>query len=171
MYNLFFFCKETKLKRKLWLQTVFHTKGRERKWKSAQKTSLCYFPPANVFLGTYNRGLPLFCKESRIWRSGFPLKSLWICEMKRIRCHSWTELRHGQLQPYQPHDVRLWLLLRWLATRDARPQCYQRAGSSRVHPLSLRTQLWWKSTVCNPVCKLICSLKMCLNQSVMNVRV
>lgn len=34
--------------------------------KCSENYCLCYFPPVTVFLETYNRGLPLFCKEIRI---------------------------------------------------------------------------------------------------------
>lgn len=72
MYNLFFFCKGTKLERTLWLQTVFHTKGRRQNGKSAHKISVSasYFPPVIIFLRRYNRGLPLFCRKKNFRDSG-----------------------------------------------------------------------------------------------------
>lgn len=77
MYNLFF-CK-TKLKRKLWLQTVFRTKGRERQNEKVLIKLVCVcmcvlFPSFTIFCGS-NRGLPLFCKEIRFWGPGFPLNN------------------------------------------------------------------------------------------------
>lgn len=75
MYNLFFFCKGTKLERTLWLQTVFHTKGRRQNGKSAHKISVSasFFPPVIIFLRRYNRGLPLFCRKIRISGTAVPL--------------------------------------------------------------------------------------------------
>lgn len=114
MYNLFF-CKETKLKRKLWLQTVFHTKGRQTKWKSAHKTNVCvliFLPAISFYVGTAG----VYCCFARILGSE-GLYSSW----SHFEVVKWevSDDNHKEIditdssecvKTFPPHIARLWLL-------------------------------------------------------------
>lgn len=168
MYNLFFFCKETKLKRKLWLQTVFHTKGREgENGKVLKKWVSVFFPPCNYTLHRCKRSLSLFC---RIWRLKFPLKSLWCCEKCLMigvdRYHQEWSTTHCEALA----SVTLILSQAHTRYKGGRPPTLSATRPPRVKP----TEFAFKAVVgvhCLQSCNLLTRTLSLFTIHVMNVRV